>query len=47
VAQKSTARSFSISLKYYFTDSSGVVINTIPATGAAAAAVAVQVQSTA
>jgi hypothetical protein len=39
VSQPDDARVFSMSLKYYFTDSSGVVVNTIPAAGAAAATI--------
>ena len=39
VTKPNDFRTFSISLKYYFTDSSGVVINTIPAAGAAAATI--------
>jgi hypothetical protein len=45
VANAGTGFTFSISLKYYFTDGTGVVINTIPAAGAAAATVGVEVQS--
>jgi hypothetical protein len=47
VTKPTDFRTFSISLKYYFTDSSGVVINTIPAAGAAAATIEAKMESTA